>query len=253
MMRPTIAGMFVYLGPALLVVGMLAEAALFFSQTIYLGGCVNLGSAAVLVLVVYLLRHRFELAKMCLMTAAEIIKHNFSIIMVTFTVLIIQLALVILNIFATLGVFLRFQPAHQECGEGVYCSAAVTVAGCVFTIFAQIWLSSVISNLMIVALAGGPFSSDYFHPRSQETGTGLRLGSWDAFSQAVKHSTGAAAFGAFLVGFIHFVHSVVNGLCHMHGNIGAECLACCCRIILGWLLAILDWLVSMFNKYVYNR
>ena len=72
------------------------------------------------------MRDRFQLAKYTIVSAAKIVKHNASILLVTFarrstgstrvangTVMMIQLVLAVLNIAATVGVFLRFQPAHK--------------------------------------------------------------------------------------------------------------------------------------------
>ncbi|UOH84871.1 hypothetical protein LQV05_001686 [Cryptococcus neoformans] len=118
---------------------------------------------------------------------------------------IIQCVNAIWNVFTFTAVFLRFEPWHKGCDDGDLCSASLTWVLLVFVVLEYIWISGVISNIILSVMAGGPYAHWWY-------GTDLdtRSESIWALKRAVGTSLGSIAFGSLLVTAIEVLHFVLK-------------------------------------------
>ncbi|OXG41143.1 hypothetical protein J010_06879 [Cryptococcus neoformans] len=251
----------IFLGPVVTVLYLLAAA----------GGCAYLGvwseatiCVAIGVIVVgtlFLLKNHHRLARDILDTANKAAKAHWSVF---WTVLIgqttvghekaakltdsqgsiIQCVNAIWNVFTFTAVFLRFEPWHKGCDDGYFCSASLTWVLLVFVVLEYVWISGVISNIILSVMAGGPYAHWWY-------GTDLdtRSESIWALKRAVGTSLGSIAFGSLLVTAIEVLHFVLKLFSGGYMGEGAKCCSCCCNCI----LSIVESWLKFFNKYVYIR
>ncbi|AFR98871.1 hypothetical protein C343_06861 [Cryptococcus neoformans C23] len=232
----------IFLGPVVTVLYLLAAA----------GGCAYLGVwseaticvaiGAIVVGTLFLLKNHYRLARDILDTANKAAKAHWSVFWTVLIGSIIQCVNAIWNVFTFTAVFLRFEPWHKGCDDGYFCSASLTWVLLVFVVLEYVWISGVISNIILSVMAGGPYAHWWY-------GTDLdtRSESIWALKRAVGTSLGSIAFGSLLVTAIevlHFVLKLFSG-----GYMGKFDLAPHDSVM---LMRIESWL-KFFNKYVYIR
>lgn len=234
----------IFLGPVVTVLYLLAAA----------GGCAYLGVwseaticvaiGAIVVGTLFLLKNHYRLARDILDTANKAAKAHWSVFWTVLIGSIIQCVNAIWNVFTFTAVFLRFEPWHKGCDDGYFCSASLTWVLLVFVVLEYVWISGVISNIILSVMAGGPYAHWWY-------GTDLdtRSESIWALKRAVGTSLGSIAFGSLLVTAIEVLHFVLKLFSGGYMGEGAKCCSCCCNCI----LSIVESWLKFFNKYVYIR
>ncbi|TYJ56243.1 hypothetical protein B9479_003088 [Cryptococcus floricola] len=206
---------------------------------------ISAASAAFIVLCVFLFKSRYRLARDLLDTANMAAKAHWSVFWTVIIGTLVQGLSSLWNIATFISVFLVFEPWHQGCDDGDYCSAGMTWALLIFVIIEYMWISGVISSVTLTVMAGGPYAHWWY-------GTDLdtRSESIWALKRAAGTSLGSIAFGSLLVTAVEVLHFLVKLITGQYfGEEGKGICACCC----GCLLRLMEYLLETFNKYVYIR
>ncbi|KAI0297162.1 plasma-membrane choline transporter-domain-containing protein [Russula brevipes] len=123
-----------------------------------------------------------------------------------------------------------------------------TVAGLVFfeTPFSYIWTSSVIGNVSLTTLVGGPSGCwYYFGPR--EASLMPKHPTLRSFWRASTLNLGSIAFGSLIVTILEIVRlllSFAKNNAEVEGNPVEACLACCAECLVGCI----EGMVRYFNR-----
>ncbi|WWC96832.1 hypothetical protein V866_003707 [Kwoniella sp. B9012] len=235
-------GFVIWSGPVMAVIFCLAAAGGF----IYLKAW---GSAAIVGIFgiilgasLWFLRGKYLLARDLLDTANKGAKAHWSVFWTVLIGLVVEGLVSLWNLFTFVAVYLRFSPGQDACGESGSCSAGLLATLLIYVLISHLWISSVIGNVIILTLAGGPYSRWWFGTDSKE-----KSESWYAFKKAISTSLGSVAFGSLLVGLVETLAFIIKTisleLC------GSSIFTCCCFCIIN----IIEGLLELFNKYVYVK
>ncbi|KAK6907427.1 hypothetical protein I203_101421 [Kwoniella mangroviensis CBS 8507] len=235
-------GFVIWSGPVMAVIFCLAAAGGF----IYLQAW---GSAAIVGIFgvvlgasLWFLRGKYLLARDLLDTANKGAKAHWSVFWTVLIGLVVEGLVSLWNLFTFVAVYLRFSPGQAACDTGGSCSAGLLATLLIYILISHLWISSVIGNVIILTLAGGPYSRWWFGTDSKD-----KSESWYALRKATSTSLGSVAFGSLLVGLVETLAFIIKTisleLC------GSSIFTCFCFCVIN----IIEGLLEVFNKYVYVK
>ncbi|RYP67970.1 hypothetical protein DL769_005617 [Monosporascus sp. CRB-8-3] len=145
------------------------------------------------------------------------------------------------------AVYVKYSPgANPACSQGAGGCSSGTVTGLlVFITFAMYWISEWLKNTIHTTISG-VYGSWYFHPHNLPQGA-----TRGALRRALTYSFGSISLGSLIVAIINFLRqlcSVAQRSEAADGNIFGYI----AFLILGCLLAILDWAVEFLNRYAFS-
>jgi len=138
---------------------------------------------------------------------------------------------------------------NPACSVGGGCSSAKVIGLIVFVTFAGYWISEWLKNTIHTIIAG-VYGSWYFC--AGKPGGIPKGATMGAFKRATTYSFGSIAFGSLIVALINMLRqacSVARSASSQDGNIVGVVFFC----ILGYLIAILDWVVQFINRYAFSH
>ncbi|WVN87211.1 uncharacterized protein L203_102388 [Cryptococcus depauperatus CBS 7841] len=230
------------MGPIFAIVFLAAGSAGCFYLGSVIQGAAYAVVAVIVILSLFLMRSRYELARVLLVTVNNAAKEHWSVFWTVLLGLLVQGTFAIWNIFTFVAVFLRFEPWHKKCKEGDYCSATLTWILLAFVIVEYLWISGLISSVVLAVMAGGPYA---FWWRVHDTKA--RSESIWALRRAAGTSLGSFAFGSLFVTIVEVIAFLIK-LCVKviccDGPLACLC-NCCVNVLQSW--------IDTFNKYVYIR
>ncbi|WVW80236.1 hypothetical protein I302_102214 [Kwoniella bestiolae CBS 10118] len=190
----------------------------------------------------WFMRHKFRLARDLLDTANKGAKKHHSVFWTVLIGLFVEGVISLWNLFTFVAVYLKFAPGRDACQEVGSCSLGLLITLFIFVLLTYLWVSSVVGNVIILTLAGGPYSTWW-----DGTDTKEKSESWAAFKKATSTSLGSVAFGSLLVGLVetlaYIIKSISLELC------GSGLFTCCCFCFIN----AIEGLLELFNKYVYVK
>ncbi|KAJ5793686.1 hypothetical protein N7457_000285 [Penicillium paradoxum] len=148
------------------------------------------------------------------------------------------------------SVYVAYEPdstgVNPSCRDGG-CSRAKVIGLVVYVTFAMYWLSEWIKNTIHTTIAG-VYGAWYFWSKSP---SGMPKGSTrGAFRRATTYSFGSISFGSLIIAFINMLRqacSIAQRQEAAEGNLIGSIFFC----ILGCFISLLDWLVTLFNRYAF--
>ncbi|RYP10375.1 hypothetical protein DL764_000709 [Monosporascus ibericus] len=145
------------------------------------------------------------------------------------------------------AVYVKYSPgANPACSQGAGGCSSGTVTGLlVFITFAMYWISEWLKNTIHTTISG-VYGSWYFHPHNLPQGA-----TRGALKRSLTYSFGSISLGSLIVAIINFLRqlcSVAQRSEAADGNIFGYI----AFLILGCLLAILDWAVEFLNRYAFS-
>lgn len=148
------------------------------------------------------------------------------------------------------AIYVAYEPdstgTNPSCQNGG-CSTAKVIGLIVYVTFAMYWFSEWIKNTVHTTIAG-VYGSWYFWSKSAG---GMPKGSTrGAFRRATTYSFGSISFGSLIIAIINMLRqacSVAQRQEAAQGNLVGSIFIW----ILGCFIALLDWLVTLFNRYAF--
>ncbi|KAF4267720.1 putative choline transporter, neither null mutation nor overexpression affects choline transport [Aspergillus fumigatus] len=148
------------------------------------------------------------------------------------------------------SIYVAYEPSssgsNPSCSDGG-CSRARVIGLVVYVTFAMYWFSEWLKNTIHTTIAG-VYGSWYFWSQSP---IGMPRGSTrGAFRRATTYSFGSVSFGSLIIAIINMLRqacSVAQRNEAAEGSIVGSIMFW----ILGCFIAILDWLVTLFNRYAF--
>lgn len=148
------------------------------------------------------------------------------------------------------AIYVKYEPSaggtNPACANGG-CSSAKVIGLVVYVTFAMYWFSEWIKNTVHTTIAGVYGSWYFFSGSPQGMPRGATRG---AFRRATTYSFGSISFGSLILAFIQMLRqacSVARQYESGQGNIVGSIAFC----VLGCIIGILDWLVTLFNRYAF--
>lgn len=134
-------------------------------------------------------------------------------------------------------------PACQNGG----CSRAKVIGLVVYVTFAMYWFSEWIKNTIHTTIAG-VYGSWYFWSKSPG---GMPKGSTrGAFRRATTYSFGSISFGSLIIAIINMLRQACSVAQRQEAGQG-NLVGSIAIWILGCIISLLDWLVTLFNRYAF--
>ncbi|KGO70601.1 hypothetical protein PITC_051950 [Penicillium italicum] len=148
------------------------------------------------------------------------------------------------------SIYVAYEPSstgtNPSCANGG-CSRAKVIGLVVYATFAMYWVSEWIKNTVHTTIAG-VYGSWYFFSKSAG---GMPKGSTrGAFRRATTYSFGSISFGSLIIAIINMLRqacSVAQRQEAAQGNLVGSIFVW----ILGCFISLLDWLVTLFNRYAF--
>jgi hypothetical protein len=148
------------------------------------------------------------------------------------------------------AIYVAYEPngngVNPSCASGG-CSSAKVIGLVVFVTFAMYWFSEWLKNTVHTTVAG-VYGSWYFWSRAPG---GIPKGATrGAFKRATTYSFGSISLGSLIIAIVNFMRqacSVAQRQEAANGNIVGSIAVW----ILGCFIALLDWLVTIFNRYAF--
>ncbi|GFF34980.1 protein pns1 [Aspergillus lentulus] len=148
------------------------------------------------------------------------------------------------------SIYVAYEPSssgtNPSCSDGG-CSRARVIGLVVYVTFAMYWFSEWLKNTIHTTIAG-VYGSWYFWSQSPN---GMPKGATrGAFRRATTYSFGSISFGSLIIAIINMLRqacSVAQRNEAAQGSIVGSIMFW----ILGCFIAILDWLVTLFNRYAF--
>ncbi|KKK12139.1 hypothetical protein AOCH_000696 [Aspergillus ochraceoroseus] len=149
------------------------------------------------------------------------------------------------------SIYVAYEPgANPACtngGGGGGCSTARVIGLVVYVTFAMYWFSEWVKNTVHTTIAG-VYGSWYFFAN---TPRGMPQGATrGAFRRATTYSFGSISFGSLIIAVINMLRqacSVAQRQEAAQGNLVGTIMLW----ILGCFISLLDWLVTLFNRYAF--
>ncbi|KAJ5861721.1 uncharacterized protein N7529_009031 [Penicillium soppii] len=148
------------------------------------------------------------------------------------------------------SIYVAYEPdstgTNPSCKDGG-CSTAKVIGLVVYVTFAMYWLSEWIKNTVHTTIAG-VYGSWYFWSKSAG---GMPKGSTrGAFRRATTYSFGSISLGSLIIAIIQMLRqacSIAQRQEAAQGNLIGSIFIW----ILGCFISLLDWLVTLFNRYAF--
>ncbi|KAJ5577677.1 uncharacterized protein N7459_006641 [Penicillium hispanicum] len=148
------------------------------------------------------------------------------------------------------AIYVAYEPdstgTNPSCQNGG-CSTAKVIGLVVYVTFAMYWFSEWIKNTVHTTIAG-VYGSWYFWSKSAG---GMPKGSTrGAFRRATTYSFGSISFGSLIIALINMMRQACS-VAQRHEAGQGNLVGSIFIWILGCFISLLDWLVTLFNRYAF--
>ncbi|CAG8335990.1 unnamed protein product [Penicillium nalgiovense] len=148
------------------------------------------------------------------------------------------------------SIYVAYEPdssgTNPSCANGG-CSRAKVIGLVVYVTFAMYWVSEWIKNTVHTTVAG-VYGSWYFFSKSAG---GMPKGSTrGAFRRATTYSFGSISFGSLIIAVINMLRQACS-VAQRHEAAEGNMISSICLWVLGCFISLLDWLVTLFNRYAF--
>ncbi|CAG8040542.1 unnamed protein product [Penicillium nalgiovense] len=148
------------------------------------------------------------------------------------------------------SIYVAYEPdssgTNPSCANGG-CSRAKVIGLVVYVTFAMYWVSEWIKNTVHTTVAG-VYGSWYFFSKSAG---GMPKGSTrGAFRRATTYSFGSISFGSLIIAVINMLRQACS-IAQRHEAAEGNMISSICLWVLGCFISLLDWLVTLFNRYAF--
>lgn len=148
------------------------------------------------------------------------------------------------------SIYVAYEPSssgsNPSCSDGG-CSRARVIGLVVYVTFAMYWFSEWLKNTIHTTIAG-VYGSWYFWSQSP---IGMPRGSTrGAFRRATTYSFGSVSFGSLIIAIINMLRQACS-VAQRNETAEGSIVGSIMFWILGCFIAILDWLVTLFNRYAF--
>jgi hypothetical protein len=148
------------------------------------------------------------------------------------------------------AIYVAYEPngggTNPSCANGG-CSSATVIGLVVYVTFAMYWVSEWLKSTIHTTIAG-IYGSWYFWSRAP--GGSPKGASRGAFKRATTYSFGSISFGSLIIAIVNMMRqacSVAQRQEAAEGNLVGSIFVW----ILGCFIALLDWMVTFFNRYAF--
>lgn len=241
---------FIWATGILNIVFALATGIYYIARKQYGGGIVFLlfGVFAIICFISWIPRIPFT--AFMLQTAMDVAREHGNIFLVSAIGGIVSVAFAAWFSVTLVAIYVKYEPdsngTNPSCANGG-CSTAKVIGLVVYVTFAMYWFSEWLKNTVHTTIAG-VYGSWYFWSKSAG---GMPKGATrGAFRRATTYSFGSISFGSLIIAFIQMMRqacSIAQRQEAANGNIVGSIFVW----ILGCFISILDWLVTLFNRYAF--
>ena len=151
------------------------------------------------------------------------------------------------------SIYVAYEPSgtgdNPSCPNGASggCSRARVIGLVVYVTFAMYWFSEWLKNTVHTTIAG-VYGSWYFFSNSPN---GMPKGATrGAFKRATTYSFGSISFGSLIIAFINMLRQACSIAQRQEAAQGSW-VGSIMIWILGCFISLLDWLVTLFNRYAF--
>ncbi|RYP15955.1 hypothetical protein DL765_005395 [Monosporascus sp. GIB2] len=238
---------FIWVTGILNIVFGLVTAIYMLYQRSYAAGIIFLVFVGLLIFAFISWIPRIPFSALMLRTAVDVSKSYGHVYMVSALGGLLATVLAAWYSITFVAVYVKYSPgANPACSQGAGGCSSGTVTGLlVFITFAMYWISEWLKNTIHTTISG-VYGSWYFHPHNLPQGA-----TRGALKRSLTYSFGSISLGSLIVAIINFLRqlcSVAQRSEAADGNI----LGYIAFLILGCLLAILDWAVEFLNRYAFS-
>nr|XP_018264796.1 uncharacterized protein I303_02976 [Kwoniella dejecticola CBS 10117]OBR86954.1 hypothetical protein I303_02976 [Kwoniella dejecticola CBS 10117] len=188
--------------------------------------CLGVAGLVILVLLWNLKRH-FVITRGLLVTANQAAHEHWSVFWTAIIGLIVAALMALWSLVTFVAVFLTFAPGH---------SGNLTLL-LIYVVLSYLWINSVIGNITLTTMAGGPYTTWWFGTDTRE-----KSESWFALKKSLGTSLGSIALGSLVVAFVEAL--VASCWILSLEWLGSNCLC---------VVQMLDSLVEKFNRCVFVK
>lgn len=210
---------------------------------------------------------RIPFTAFMLRTAMDVAKGHFQVFVVSALGGIATVAFAAWYSVTLVAIYTAYEPSSSSSSPGASSNPSCSDGGCsrarviglvVYVTFAMYWLSEWIKNTVHTTVAG-IYGSWYFYTTDPDpTSSDVRRSAKQlpkgatrgAFRRATTYSFGSVSLGSLIIAFVNALRQACTML-YRHevaeGSIVGSIFAC----ILTSLIALLDWLVTLFNRYAF--
>lgn len=147
------------------------------------------------------------------------------------------------------SIYVSYEPgANPSCTDSG-CSRARVIGLVVYVTFAMYWFSEWVKNTVHTTIAG-VYGTWYFCGNQNPEGKLPKGSTRGAFKRATTYSFGSISFGSLIIAIINMLRQACS-VAQRHeageGNLVGSILFW----ILGCFISLLDWLVTLFNRYAF--
>lgn len=238
---------FIWVTGILNIVFALGTAIYMLYNRYWSGGIVFLIFGLFLAFCFYTWIPRIPFSALMLTTAIDVSKNYGHVYMVSWLGGLVGAAFAAWYAVTLVAVYNRWEPsdANPNCRTSS-CSSGTVTGLIVFITFTMYWISEVLKNIIHVTISG-VYGSWYFCVNNFPSGA-----TRGALKRAMTYSFGSICFGSLIVAIINFLRhmcSVARSQAAADGDMISYILFC----ILGCLISLLDWAVTMFNRYAFSH
>ena len=258
---------FIWATGILNIVLSLATGIYYLTQKQYGAGIVFLlfGVFAIICFISWIPRIPFT--AFMLRTAMDVAKGHGQVFLVSALGGIVTVAFAAWFSVTLVAIYVAYEPSSSSSSPGAASNPSCSDGGCsrarviglvVYITFAMYWFSEWIKNTVHTTVAG-IYGAWYFYtvdadPTSsdvrQSSKTLPRGATRGAFTRATTYSFGSVSLGSLIIAFVNALRQACSILQRheaAEGNIVGSIFAC----ILTSLVALLNWLVTLFNRYAF--
>ncbi|RYP92933.1 hypothetical protein DL770_000983 [Monosporascus sp. CRB-9-2] len=238
---------FIWVTGILNIVFGLVTAIYMLYQKSYAAGIIFLVFVGFLIFAFITWIPRIPFSALMLRTAVDVSKSYGHVYMVSALGGLLATVLAAWYSITFVAVYVKYSPGENPaCSQGAGGCSSGTVTGLlVFITFAMYWISEWLKNTIHTTISG-VYGSWYFHPHNLPQGA-----TRGALKRSLTYGFGSISLGSLIVAIINSLRqlcSVAQRSEATDGNIFGYI----AFLILGCLLAILDWAVEFLNRYAFS-
>ena len=193
---------------------------------------------------------RIPFSALMLQTSIDVSRHHGHVFFVSLIGSVVTLAFSAWFSVTLVAIYVSFEPSsngeNPACSNGG-CSRAKVIGLMVYVTFAMYWFSEWIKNTVHTTVAGVYGSWYYF---SRAPGGLPRGATRGAFKRATTYSFGSISFGSLIIAFVHMLRQMCSAA-QQHEALEGNIVGSIMTWILSCFIALLDWLVTFFNRYAF--
>ena len=199
---------------------------------------------------------RIPFTAFMLRTAMDVAKGHFQVFLVSALGGIVTVAFAAWYSVTLVAIYTAYEPSSSSSSPGASSNPSCSDGGCsrarviglvVYVTFAMYWLSEWIKNTVHTTIAG-IYGSWYFWSKSAG---GMPKGSTrGAFRRATTYSFGSISLGSLIIAFINMLRQACS-VAQRHEAAEGNLVGSIFIWILGCFISLLDWLVTIFNRYAF--